>query len=718
MAQKKPTLFQQLRSEDESEEHSLDTWRESGLLRWFIIVASATISGLFFPNTINYIFTSQQNITSLRGLRWQNETVRSESSFPLTKPTAQYNAECEKAKAATPPVFKPTLSVINKAASISAVESYAVKEGLAIMKAYSNHSRIITAADAVRRDILQRGLINTPKSMLQNSLITVALSNTEIEDVPTVTVLDTLELTSTIESTLRQSVPPEALPLCVSLITNSIEPTLRYSRELTEQMQNAAAANVPRTNGIVRAGEVIVAKGEIINDAVLNKMISYGMMGADMQVSSSSALAISGAMLHAALIYSLLLLFLFFLRPLIFHDNAQLLSLSVMTVLLAFLSWLSVRINSEFSLGYLVAIPALSMLATIYFDSRTGFTLTVALSLLHAGVRANDYSSGFAMLLAGSLAVYSVRDLQSRTQLFRSIGFIVLGFFSVIIVLGMERGEQWNNLMFPLVAALINAAAAPLITFGVIALADRFAGVPSDLQLIEFDNLNHQLLIEMSEKAPGTYQHTLSIANMVETAAYSIGANPLLARVGAYFHDIGKIPKAEYFIENQFDMANKHDLLTPKKSASIIRNHIEDGIELAHEYKLPQRIVDFIPMHHGTTLIKHFYARAVEEAAEGTEIDEAAFRYPGPKPNTKETALLMLADSIEAISRTVEERDEMASMIDRVFREKINDGQLDECDITMTDLQIVKEAFVKHLMGVQHQRIQYKEIPATAEEKS
>lgn len=381
-----------------------------------------------------------------------------------------------------------------------------------------------------------------------------------------------------------------------------------------------------------------------------------------------------------------------------------------MVITVAFLSWVSLRINSSLSLEYLIIIPVFSMLSAIFFDSRTGFTVTVTMALMLAGVRGNDYTTGFAMLLAGTLGAYSVRDLQHRNQIFRSLGLILIGFVAVIVTITLERNLKLDTMYLPLLSSLINAAATPMITFGVIAIMEKYLNVSTDLKLSEYDNLNHPLLIEMNEKAPGTYQHTLAIAHLVETAAFAIEANPLLARVGAYFHDIGKIPKAEYFIENQIDMENKHDHLSPTKSASIIRNHIEDGIELAKEYKLPQRIIDFIPMHHGTSLIKHFYAKAQDLIHENEKLDETAFRYPGPKPNTKETAILMLADSVEAISRTVDDREDLDIAIDKIFKDKIQDGQLDECELTMRELQEIRQSFVKNLVGVQHQRIQYKEI--------
>ena len=237
---------------------------------------------------------------------------------------------------------------------------------------------------------------------------------------------------------------------------------------------------------------------------------------------------------------------------------------------------------------------------------------------------------------------------------------------------------------------------------------------------IEYDNLNHPLLQELNEKAPGTYQHTLMVARLGERAAMAIEANPILVKVGAYFHDIGKMRKAEYFVENQINVGNKHDRLAPGKSAAIIRQHVSEGIALAEHYKIPERIADFIPMHHGTMLIRYFYSKALTEAAEkGAEVDEDDYRYPGPKPNSKEAGILMLADAVEAVSHTIDtnDRDELEETIDKIVRERVLDAQLDECDLTMQELVIIKESFVKNLLGTGHQRVKYQELPQEEEEK-
>ena len=316
------------------------------------------------------------------------------------------------------------------------------------------------------------------------------------------------------------------------------------------------------------------------------------------------------------------------------------------------MAWLSIDIPTKLPIEYFVCIPAFSMLVAIVYDSRTAFYMTVTMALLMAGIRGNDFDSGIAMLFAGTLAAYTVRDIQSRTQMYQSIFYILIAFLIAVTAISLERSSEFLPIINKLAITTLNAILSPLITFGLLFILERFTHITTDLRLQEFEKLNHPLLQKLSDIAPGTYQHTLSVAMLAEKCATAINANPLLTKVGTYFHDIGKMKRSQYFVENQSSKESKHEKLSPTRSAETIKSHVLEGIKLAQQYKLPQRIIDFIPMHHGTSLIKHFYAMALEEAQESnTEIDEKTFRYPGPKPQTKETALLMICDSAEAMSR-------------------------------------------------------------------
>jgi putative nucleotidyltransferase with HDIG domain len=304
---------------------------------------------------------------------------------------------------------------------------------------------------------------------------------------------------------------------------------------------------------------------------------------------------------------------------------------------------------------------------------------------------------------------------------FTSIAAIFVGLAVVTASISLERATPLLTVLLELGGVAVNAVVSPLLAIAIVLVMERSLNIATDLRLEDFDNINHPLLQQLNERAPGTYQHTMAVARLSESAAAAIGANALLARVGALYHDIGKIEKSEYFIENQIDIDNKHDRLPPKRSAAIIRQHVQDGVELAREYRLPERIWKFIPMHHGTIVIKHFYALAVADAqTTGASVDEADFRYPGPKPDGKETAIVMLADVCEAISRLVDtsHREDIERAVEQVILDRITDGQLSETPLTLADLEIVRESFVKSLLGSSHQRVRYRDVPDSTDSSS
>lgn len=705
MAKSRPTLFQQLQEESVPPAQSSANWRVSNSIRAAIVICTPVICALFFPSLSHVIFGTSQSVLLTKGQVWQQETVVAESSFPIRKEELELQRDLQRVRANVPTVFARAAQALPEERVVPGVEELLADVGSAAPSAKESLRELMIS-------VLKKEMLPVPIATLSGPTICIAETETTLRYVPKQAVVDSATIQAQIERILAQE-SQDLYGVVARRILSIAQPTLRIQDELTRRLRETAEASVSRTRGLVRKGEVIVSKGEVLSEATIAKLINYGYVRDDSSRNTPHLSYVIGSLLHAALVYSLLMLFVFFLRKKIYNDNLQLLSLSSLIAASAAFSWITLLPPREFSIEFLILIPACAMVAAIYFDSRTGFIVTVTSSLMYAAVRANDAGGALALIIAGTLGAYSVRDLRTRTQLFRSIGFILIGFVLVITAMVLERGgsitEQWRAYSW----AVVNAVVSPLLTFAVIAVTERYFGVMTDLTLREYDNVNHPLLVQMSEKAPGTYQHTLAIAHLVESAAYSIEASPLLARVGAYYHDVGKIAKSEYFIENQIEIDNKHDRLSPKKSASIIRNHVADGIEIAREYRLPEKIVDFIPMHHGTGLIKHFYAKAMEAGVGESpeEITEEMFRYPGPKPQTKETALVMLADGVEAVSRTVDDRDALEHAVDTIFKEKILDGQLDECDITMRELALVRDSFVRNLIGAHHQRMVYKELP-------
>lgn len=705
--------------------------RYSSWIRALLFVFAVTLCGLLFPQGVSDV------TPAVVGNTWNDGDLISEFAFSVPKPHQVYEADLRAATDSVPSVFVIDTAAMKLAEQrVRAVAASLVQQsdtGLVAAKAkvpaelrsalagLAPEQRSVAvrsaeaAVQALLRKIYERGFISLPKSRVGQRYIAVAYMPTLYRYVPADNVVDSSQFRFAADKELAQTLDPLRQQVAAAMISVASVPNLVYDKDQTELDIFAASESVPKTLGVVRAGETIIRKGEVIDTAIFNRLHAYGKArSTETKDGNSTTLKIIGNIGHALVVLLLFYLYLFFIRRKIYVDNYQLAGIISFIVIASAMSWGTMTVITPFPSEYLIFVPACSMLVAILYDSRTAFYCTVTMVLLMAGIRAHDYESALATLVGSTFAAYTVRDLKSRTQIFRSIGFIFLGYTLAIFATGLDLSTNWTMITERTTVAAVNAIASPLLTFGLLFVVERVLGLTTDLRLLEYDNLNHPLLVQLGDKAPGTYQHTLTVARLAEAAARAIDANPILIRVGAYFHDIGKMSKSEYFVENQMNIANKHDRLAPLKSATIIRNHVEDGIELAREYDLPQRIIDFIPMHHGTMLIRYFYVKALEKGAEtGQEVSEAAFRYPGPKPNSKEAAVLMIADSVEAVSRTVDtnNRAELEKAIQGIINERLLDGQFDETDLTMADLAKIKESFVRNLIGFAHTRVKYKEIP-------
>lgn len=361
------------------------------------------------------------------------------------------------------------------------------------------------------------------------------------------------------------------------------------------------------------------------------------------------------------------------------------------------------------------------MLVTLLLSPAAAVTVTIASSLL-IGLSAQHALSAVVALLIGGLAgIVTVRGARRRGHLLRAGMWGGAAQGIALIAFGLvEQQAMRDALVSGVWWGLISGAASFVMTITLLPVLENVFRLITDVTLLELSDLNHPLLKELSLKAPGTYHHSLIVATLAEAGCEAIGANGLLARVGCYFHDIGKLPKAEYFVENQPVGRSRHDTLAPSMSSLIILNHVKEGVELARRYKLNQAIIDFIPGHHGTGLIYFFYRRALEQVEDERLLKEEQFRYPGPRPRTRETAVAMLSDSVEAACRALPSRTpaKLQGVVRRIINNKFIDGQLDDCDLTLRDLEKIGSAFVRVLSGIYHSRVPYPMPPGEDVEDS
>jgi len=605
------------------------------------------------------------------------------------------------------------------AAGLSILFSAQDWETISVLSSGSGLDKLAEGVPSAMKEYLHAGIIDRVKSQLSQHAIALR-HGTEEEIVPESRILDHSEVVSLLEQTLRERIPsnPAALDIAYKITIQYLVPNLKYDHAATDQALAVAMDAVPRTAGFVQENERIVSKHDRITQDILLKLDSLRRVKAERGPEGSTLGQILGIALHVIVVIFLYGMYLALFRKRIFANNRRLALIAFLILLEGIFAYLTRELDVNAPLEFLIVVPAASMLLTIIFDSRVGFYGTVVIAYIVGGIRGNDYGIALTSLVAGVLAVYSVRDMKNRSQIFRSLGFIFIGYACVIVALGLERFESMPIIGEQLLYALINAIISPVLTYGLLIFLERVFRVTTDLTLLEMGQFNHPLLRMLAVQAPGTYHHSLSMATLAEAAAASVGANEILARVGAYFHDIGKIEKPAYFVENQKTYRSKHDKLAPRMSSLIIVAHVKDGVALAREYNLPEEVIDFIPMHHGTTRIDYFYNKALSLAHKTgdetklDEIKEADYRYPGPKPQTKETGIMMLADAVEASVRTIEEPtpQRIEDAIGELIKKRFEEGELDECPLTLKDLTRIKAAFLTVLVGAYHGRVKYPEV--------
>ena len=357
---------------------------------------------------------------------------------------------------------------------------------------------------------------------------------------------------------------------------------------------------------------------------------------------------------------------------------------------------------------YMVPLALTAMLSTVLFNAQVGLALSAGTVLIAGAVLGFNYQVVFVNAIACTVAVFAVRNARNRNQFMRAMFYLPLGTVLAIFIVDGIQATALRSVAEHAWPGAVAGVAVPILSMGLLVVFEKTFNITTSITLLELSDLNSPLLRELSIRSPGTYTHSIIIANLVEAAAGAVGADPLLARVGAYYHDIGKMQRPNHFTENQIDGRNPHDKLSPQMSVLVIIAHVKDGIEIAEKVGLPQQIIDFIPQHQGTLLISYFYRKAQELYGEES-VREETFRYPGPKPQTKEAAILMMADAVEAAVRSLRDKtpSRVKGMVRQLVKQRLDDGQFDECALTLRDLALIEDAFLPVLGGALHQRIEY-----------
>jgi len=500
-------------------------------------------------------------------------------------------------------------------------------------------------------------------------------------------------------------------PAVSFILTETIRPNLVLDREAYEKRVAEAKNKVPPVQRTIRAGQVIVRKGDPVDAGDLEVLRRLGLLR-----TRSVWPVLLGVSFFVLLLGGLIFLYLCqFRRDLLGRDHCLLLYGLLFTLTLLVAKGVTViKISSQPDvanlIGYLVPLAGGGMLTAVLLDAGLAVFSVFVFSVL-VGIMLDGQLSFVIVGLAGSLAgIYSISSLSDRSGLLRGGLYVSLVNAGTIFILGLIDETGAGTVASGVGMGVLNGFLSSVMTLGCLPYLEAAFGITSSVRLLELSNPNQPLLKRLLMEAPGTYHHSILVGNLAEAAAEEVRADPLLVRVGSYYHDIGKLKRPYFFVENQVTKENPHEKIAPSLSTLIITSHVKDGLELAREFKLPRDVLAIIEQHHGTSLVAYFYQRALESDRPEL-VAEADFRYDAVKPQSKEAALVMLADSVEAAIRALQKPTpgRLEGLTRRLIKEKLHDGQLDECDLTLKDLNTIANAFVRVLAGIFHSRIEYPE---------
>ncbi|MBL7960633.1 HDIG domain-containing protein [bacterium] len=504
---------------------------------------------------------------------------------------------------------------------------------------------------------------------------------------------------------------PKLINAGYEILTHFLVPNVISNGEETKRRKKEASTSVPQTYGFVLAGDVIVRKNETITPKIHQQLISLESTWAEKINMEGGVGIILPYIGRGLLVFSLLFFLLSYIylnRPDILNSVRKLALL--VSIILIEIGFYYIFIHILNFPVYVIPIVLSSVLLTVLFDVRLGLIATVSIGFLIGAMQGYEYTTAIVLVFVGTIACVTVVNFSRRSHIFTSLLWVSLAYAFILVTMSFVKYSEFSEaLTHQLPYAVASGIFSMLVAFGCLVLFESLFDVCTTFTLLELSDSNHPLQQQLAIKAPGTYHHSIIVGNLAKTAAEAIDANSLLARVGSLYHDIGKMDMPEYFAENQMAGHNKHETIAPKMSALILASHIKVGLELAEKSKLPKLIRSYIPEHHGNQLMSYFYHKAMETKLPEEEIAESDFRYPGPKPKTKESGIIMLADGVEAATHSIKEPTaaKIRAMVRSIIESRLQDGELNECELSIGDLKKIEEAFIPILLGIYHVRVEY-----------
>ncbi len=671
---------------------------QSLIYKYFLYLVSICLIVFFFPRGGQFKYEFQ------KGKPWQYDNLNAPFDFSIKKTAAELEEERQ--------------AILNKRTDYYVYNDTVVEEAYKAFdqqflnrfptERFSRGQRrsLENAGKQILEEIYEKGLLRKNEKEQAREWVYL-LQDNEARRIASTELLSLEEINPIIRNVLGNRGQGSSLSAFENLFADIVRPNVFLDRNLSQKEQEDELSQISFTRGNIDEGQLIIAKGEVVeaeNHKILNSLKAE--YESELWAANNFYFILFGYTILVALVLMMLLLFLKKYRKEIYRNNTKVTFIFFNILLMVFVTTLVVKYNESYV--FVVPLCILPLILKTFFDARLGLFVHVLTVLILGFVVPNSFEYIFLQIIAGIVTILTISELYKRANLFISVGQItliyIIGYLAFhIIHEGNLENIQWLVFGFFLLNGMITLFAQPLIY-----IYEKIFGLVSDVSLLELSDTNSKLLKELSNKAPGTFHHSLQVANLAEAAANEIGANAMLVRVGALYHDIGKMNRPTYFTENQVTSVNPHDELSPKDSAKIIIDHVIEGIEIARKNRLPDRVIDFIRTHHGTNLVFYFYKRQ-QERHEG--VDEADFRYPGPVPFSKETAILMMADSVEAASKSLKNPTFLmiSEFVDKIVAGQMQANQFLNANITFKEIEIIKKILKQKLTNIYHLRVEYPE---------
>ncbi len=679
---------------------SLDNLYKNQSLIYKYILYTVTVFGIvfFFPKGGKFKYEFQ------KGKPWQYENLYAPFDFSITKTAQEIQEEQKLVKSNQVDYFTVDTSILGEVK-----KSYEDKFPSIFSSDNYNQNQIPTLKQAGQKIIdklYAKGVVENSREYNRDDSVYLVKNN--LQSLVSFKELHKLEETdNAIRDLLRENGLGVFTRPFQELLGGIIQPNVTYDNNLSDQALAAEIAKISHTRGTIDEGKLIVAKGEVVeaeNYKILDSLRQE--YESELWAANNYYFILFGYTILVALVLMMLLFFLKKYRFEIYQNNTKVTFIFFNILLMVFVTTMMVKYNEAYV--FVVPLCILPLLLKTFFDARLGLFVHVLTVLILGFVVPNSFEYIFLQIIAGIVTILTISELYKRANLFISVAQItliyVVGYLAFHII---HEGNLENIVWFTLGLFFLNGMIT-LFVQPLIYIYEKVFGLVSDVSLLELSDTNSKLLKELSNKAPGTFHHSLQVANLAEAAANEIGANSMLVRVGALYHDIGKMLNPTYFTENQITNVNPHDELSSKDSAKIIIDHVIEGIELARKNNLPDRVIDFIRSHHGTTMVYYFFKKQQELDA---DVDESEFRYPGPIPFSKETAILMMADSVEAASKSLKNPTFLIidEFVNKIIAGQMAADQFINADITFKEIETIKKIFKQKLTNIYHLRVEYPE---------